>query len=79
MSFSIGTGDLEDRIRRIPKAESHLNIGGALPYELLHELDPKRFPENPPFREPGYRFLNFVEFETLLVDHAVAWLSLIHI
>ena len=75
MSFPIGTEDLEDRIRRIPKAESHLHIGGALPYESLHELDPKRFPENPPSREPGYRFLNFVEFETLLVDHALAWFT----
>lgn len=75
MSFPIGTEDLEDRIRRIPKTETHLHIEGALPYELLHELDPKRFLENPPFREPGYRFLNFVEFETLLVDHAVAWFT----
>lgn len=71
MSFPIGTEDLEDRIRRISKTEPHMHIEGALPYEFLHELDPKRFPENP----PGYRFLNFVEFETLLVDHEVAWFT----
>ena len=75
MSFPIGTEDLEDRIRRIPKAESYLHIGRALPYEMLQELDPKRFPENPPFKEPGYRFLNFVEFKTLTVDYAVAWFT----
>lgn len=75
MSFPIGTEDLEDRIRRIPKAESHLHIGRALPYEMLHELDPKPFPENPPFKVPGYRFPNFVEFKTLLVDYAVAWFT----
>lgn len=73
MSLAIGAEELQERIRRIPKTETHLHIEGALPYELLNELDPKRFPENPPFREPGYRFPNFVAFETLLVDHAVAW------
>ncbi len=62
-----------DWLRKIPKTETHLHIEGALPYTLLRELDPDRFPANPFFREPGYRFPNFVDFETLLVDHAVAW------
>ena len=73
MSLAFGSGTFQERIKRIPKTETHLHIEGALPYELLRELDPKRFPENPPFREPGYRYPSFVEFETLLVDHAVAW------
>jgi len=64
---------LEDRIKAIPKTETHLHIEGALPYDLLRGLDPNRFPEKPYFREPGYIYPNFVEFETLLVDHAVAW------
>ncbi len=68
-----GESALADRLKALPKTETHLHIEGALPYELLRELDPDRFPENPPFRQPGYRFENFVEFETLLVDHAVAW------
>lgn len=68
-----GSGELRDRLRAIPKTETHLHIEGALPYELLHELDPERFPESPFFREPSYLYPNFVEFETLLVDHAVAW------
>ncbi len=64
---------LRDRLRAIPKTETHLHIEGALPYELLHEMDPDRFPEQPMFREQNYRYPNFVEFETLLVEHAVAW------
>lgn len=64
---------LNDWIRAIPKTETHLHIEGALPYELLRELDPGRFPAHPFFRESHYCFPNFVEFETLLVDHAVAW------
>tara|TARA_B100001093_G_scaffold454111_1_gene463222 strand:- start:604 stop:831 length:228 start_codon:yes stop_codon:yes gene_type:complete len=59
-----------DWLRKIPKTETHLHIEGALLYTLLRELDPDRFPTNPFFREPGYRFPNFVDFETLLADHA---------
>ena len=73
MSLEISPEALRERIRRIPKSETHLHIEGALPYDLLHEMDPDRFAENPPFREPDYRYPSFVEFETLLVDHAVAW------
>ncbi len=64
---------LQDRLKAIPKTETHLHIEGALPYELLHELDPERFPDRPFFREASYRYPDFVTFETLLVDHAVAW------
>lgn len=69
----LANDSLESRIQAIPKTETHLHIEGALPYELLHELDPDRFPEKPFFRASGYRYPNFVEFETLLIDHAVAW------
>ncbi|MDQ8185619.1 adenosine deaminase family protein [Pelagicoccus sp. SDUM812002] len=65
--------DLEDFIRRIPKTETHLHVEGALPYELLNELDGERFPAIPDFRKSNYRFPNFVEFENLLIDHAVVW------
>lgn len=43
-----------DWLRKIPKTETHLHIEGALPYILLRELDPDRFPANPYFREHGY-------------------------
>lgn len=64
---------MDEWLKAIPKTETHLHIEGALPYELLQELDPDRFPAKPFFREPDYRYPNFVDFETLLVDHAVAW------
>lgn len=67
--------NLEDFIRRIPKTETHLHIEGALPYELLTELDSERFPEAPDFRQSSFRYPNFVEFENLLIDHAVSWFN----
>lgn len=67
--------NLEDFIRRIPKTETHLHIEGALPYELLTELDSERFPESPDFRQSSFRYPNFVEFENLLIDHAVSWFN----
>ena len=73
--ISLADSSLEERIQAIPKTETHLHVEGALPYELLRELDPERFPENPFFRAADYRFPNFVEFETLLIDHAVAWFT----
>ncbi|MBK1878628.1 adenosine deaminase family protein [Pelagicoccus mobilis] len=67
--------ELEDFINRIPKTETHLHVEGALPYELLTEMDEERFPEIPHFRKPDFRYPNFVEFENLLIDHAVVWFN----
>ncbi|MDQ8201994.1 adenosine deaminase family protein [Pelagicoccus sp. SDUM812003] len=64
---------VESFIRRIPKTETHLHIEGALPYDLLVELDDSRFPSQPFFRERAYKYPDFVNFETLLIDHAVQW------
>lgn len=60
-------------IASLPKTETHLHFEGALPYELLREMDPERFPEHPDFRNPDFKFENFVVFENLLIDHAMAW------
>ncbi|MEM9160766.1 MAG: adenosine deaminase family protein [Verrucomicrobiota bacterium] len=64
---------IERFVRSIPKTETHLHLEGALPYQLLHELDPERFPINPEFRQNGYKYPNFTYFEDLLIEHAVAW------
>lgn len=64
---------IEDFIQRIPKAETHLHVEGALPYELLSEFDGGRFPTLPDFRKDGYRYPSFVEFENLLINHAMVW------
>jgi adenosine deaminase len=65
--------DLNSFIQAIPKTETHLHIEGALPYELLVEMDASRFPARPSFREPGYRYPSFPDFEKTLLDNAAQW------
>jgi adenosine deaminase len=62
-------------VRALPKTETHLHVEGALPYELLHASDPVRWPEAPPFRERGYRYATFPDFERQLLDHALPWFT----
>jgi adenosine deaminase len=68
-------GELRGFIYALPKTETHLHLEGALPYELLTALDSNRFPPNPPFRQPGYRFPTFNEFNQVLLDHALPWFT----
>jgi len=65
--------DLRSFIQAIPKTETHLHIEGALPYELLLEMDASRFPARPSFREPDYRYPSFPDFEKTLLDNAAQW------
>jgi adenosine deaminase len=67
--------DLLSFIQSLPKTETHLHVEGALPYELLHAWDPKRWPAAPAFRERGYRYANFPDFEKQLLDNAVPWFT----
>lgn len=62
-------------IQALPKTETHLHIEGALPYELLQERDPVRWPAAPNFRERGYRYASFPDFERRLLDHALPWFT----
>lgn len=62
-------------IRALPKTETHLHIEGALPYELLHARDPRRWPARPAFRERGYRYATFPDFEKQLLDNALPWFT----
>jgi adenosine deaminase len=64
---------LEEFLQRIPKTETHLHIEGALPWELIHDLDPERFSEPPMSWQNDYKFSNFAQFETELLDMACAW------
>ncbi len=73
--MSESQSELDEFILRIPKTETHLHVEGALPYELLNELDDARFPALPEFRKPAYRYPGFVEFENLLIDHAIVWFN----
>jgi len=62
-------------IQALPKTETHLHVEGALPYELLHTMDPRRWPEQPAFRERGYRYRDFPNFEEQLLAHALPWFN----
>ncbi|HEY5079116.1 MAG TPA: adenosine deaminase [Opitutaceae bacterium] len=65
---------LETFIQALPKTETHLHIEGSVPYdELLRTLDPKLYPANPEFRQRGYRYVNFPDFEQILLRHALPW------
>lgn len=67
--------NVESFIKKIPKTETHLHVEGALPYELLVEFDPDRYPPNPDFRRKGYKYESFVDFEKILLDHAAVWFT----
>ena len=64
-----------DFIRRLPKTETHLHLEGALPWELLHQLDPKRFARPPASWAPDFRYDSFAHFERELLDMAFAWFT----
>ncbi len=67
--------DLRAFIQALPKTETHLHIEGALPYELLHEWDPARFPLKPDFHAEDYRYPTFPEFDRILLGHALPWFT----
>ena len=57
----------------LPKTETHLHVEGALPWELLEQKYPDRFLTTPFFREPDFRYENFEQFESILIEHAMCW------
>jgi len=59
----------------LPKTETHLHIEGALPWHLIHELHPERFPEPPQSWRDDYKFPSFDVFEAELLEMAGAWYS----
>ena len=62
-------------IHALPKTETHLHIEGALPYELLHDRDPAKYPLDPEWRRPGHRFPSFPNFDETLLGHALPWFT----
>jgi adenosine deaminase len=52
-----------------------LHVEGALPYELLRDWAPGRYPVDPPFRRRDYRYASFPAFEKILLDHALPWFT----
>lgn len=64
---------LQRLIAALPKTETHLHMEGALPWELLHGLDSRKFAEPPASWDRGYRFTSFAQFEEELLEMAFAW------
>jgi adenosine deaminase len=62
-------------IQALPKTETHLHIEGALPYELLRAWKPEVYAAFPPFRERGYRYETFPDFEQQLLNNALPWFT----
>ena len=62
-------------IQSLPKTETHLHIEGALPYELLRAWRPETYPAFPAFRERGYRYQTFPDFEQQLLANALPWFT----
>ena len=64
---------MEAFIQSLPKTETHLHMEGALPYELLHAWQPKKYPGRPSFHEPAFRYESFAKFDEILLGHALPW------
>lgn len=64
-----------DFIRRLPKTETHLHLEGAVPYELLQELDGERFAEGQACWAEGFKWGSFEDFEAHLIEHASLWFT----
>jgi adenosine deaminase len=60
-------------IEKLPKTETHLHIEGALPWHLLELKNPQKFSTKPEFREDDFRYSSFEQFESILIDHALAF------
>ena len=67
------SGRIASLIQALPKTETHLHLEGSLSYDLLTAWDPVRFPPNPPFRRPEFRFASFPQFDEVLLGHALPW------
>ncbi|MEM8866916.1 MAG: adenosine deaminase family protein [Verrucomicrobiota bacterium] len=64
-----------DFIKRLPKTETHLHIEGALPYQLLRDLEPDLYPETQECWADDFRWKCFEDFENHLIAHAMKWFT----
>jgi len=61
-------------IDALPKAELHLHLDGALPWEKIRAAHP-RLPERPPFWGPAFRYADFDEFLEMVAYYGSLWLT----
>jgi adenosine deaminase len=64
-----------DFIHRLPKTETHLHIEGALPYQLLQQLDPEQFNQAQACWAQDFKWQCFEDFEHHLIEHAMQWFT----
>lgn len=69
------TAQTADFIRRLPKTETHLHLEGALPYQLLQQLDPEQFKAAQACWAQDFKWPCFEDFEHHLVEHALQWFT----
>ncbi len=60
---------LREFIRALPKAETHLHMEGACPFELLQRADPVRHARPPVFWEESFKYTSFNQFMDLYVAY----------
>lgn len=73
--MSLNHASLRAFVHALPKTETHLHLEGSLAYELLTGWDPVRFPPDPAWRAPDYRFPTFPDFDQTLLGHALPWFT----
>ena len=61
-------------IDALPKAELHLHLDGALPWEKIREENPQ-LPERPPFWAPHFRYAHFDAFLQAVAHFSSFWLT----
>jgi adenosine deaminase len=54
--------ELAEFVQRLPKTETHLHLDGACPFDLLHEFNPVKYAEPPPFWDEHFRYKSFTHF-----------------
>jgi adenosine deaminase len=73
--YSTPTPAIADFIHRLPKTETHLHIEGALPYQLLQQVDPEKFAEPQACWARDFKWKCFEDFEGHLIEHAMQWFT----
>lgn len=66
---------LRQFLKKLPKAEHHLHIEGACPWDIMHKTDPQQFHTPPPSWDEHYRFETFDDFEQLIFKYVVPWMT----
>ncbi|MCB1120404.1 MAG: adenosine deaminase [Verrucomicrobiae bacterium] len=62
-------------IDALPKAEHHLHLEGSTPWHIMQQDDPDEFQTPPDSWVDDFRFKDFAEFESYIINYVVPWLQ----